>query len=599
MPQLSAEFDIIFAGGGTAACVIAGRLAAADPSLTILVVEAGPHTLNNTTHTRPALFMNHMTPESKTMKFLVSNPSPFMGGKPAIVPAPQCVGGGSSLNFMMYNRVSASEYDDWETKFDNPGWGFCDLIPLLRKTETYESDVDAETHGSSGPLKVTWGGHFTNVSQDFLDVAAQYDKERGLTADTNDTTTVNRYGRFAKWIGSSGQRSDVPHHFIYNQKENKNLCILAGYYIQHGLAVGVEYIPNLAVHPNAIPSESISAYARKLVIVSGGSLGSPLILERSGIGASSVLQKHGIKQIVDLPGVGERYQDHQVTVPVCRASDESDTLDGIFRGDPDELAKWNAQWERDGTGLMASNGIDVGIKFRPTEDEVKAIGPAFQEKWKSYYVKSPDKPIYWSGIASFFFGTSLPEPKQKYYGVATFLSHPSSLGHIHITSSEDPSAPPDFTPGYLEHEEDMEIHVFAYKRGREFARRMACYRGEHPPQQPAFAKDSPAAVNEEPFPVGIDAPVIQYTQEDDEAIRNFVRQNVNTVWHALGTCAMMPRERGGVVDSRLNVYGVRGLKVADLSIAPINVSANTYSTTLVIAEKAALIIAEDLKISGV
>lgn len=130
----------------------------------------------------------------------------------------------------------------------------------------------------------------------------------------------------------------------------------------------------------------------------------------------------------------------------------------------------------------------------------------------------------------------------------------------------------------------MEVHVYAYKRAREFARRMKSYRGEFAGRQPAFAPDSPAAIREDPKPVPLDAPEIQYTEQDNEAIKQFIREVVQTSWHAvrlsvgfirtilltilaekLGTCAMMPREEGGVVDSRLNVYGVEGLKIAGTS----------------------------------
>ncbi|THH28874.1 hypothetical protein EUX98_g5304 [Antrodiella citrinella] len=564
------DFDIIFAGGGAAACLTAGRLAAADPALKILIVEAGPHTQEKLEHVQPARFLSHMVPDSMTMKFIVSNPSEHLDGRVTVAGAGQCVGGGSSVNFIMYTRAAASDYDDWETIYKNPG-----------------------------PLKVSWGGAFPNVAQNFLDVAAKYDKGRDTTDDPNDLFTVNVYARWPKWIdGQTGRRSDVPHHFLYTQQGNKNLHILTGSFvkrvvIRNGRAVGVEYVPNARLYPGASP-EPVTVYAKKLVVVTGGSFGSPLILERSGIGAASILERFGVKQIVELPGV-----DHQGLAPLCRASEESETLDGLLRGDPAEAQKWGLQWAKDGSGMMATNGLDAGIKLRPNEAELRSIGPAFRAKWNSYYNNAPDKAILWFGCASFCIGGVAEAPVGKYYGCGCWLLHPSSMGHVHISSGEDPAAPPNWTPGYLEHEDDMELHVFGYKRGREFARRMACYRGEYAGQHPAYAKGSPAAVREDPTPVAIDAPEIHYTDEDNIAIRTFVKKHVSTTWHALGTCAMMPREEGGVVDPRLNVYGVEGLKVGDLSIAPYNVGANTYSTALVIAEKTAVIIGEEFGISGI
>ncbi|TCD66633.1 hypothetical protein EIP91_001100 [Steccherinum ochraceum] len=600
MPLRLNEFDIIFAGGGAAACVTAGRLAAADPSLKILIVEAGPRTEDDPAHIQPARFLSNMLPDSKTMKFLIANPSEHLGGRSVIVPAGQCIGGGSSVNFAVYNRGAPSEYDEWETTFQNPGWGSKDILPLLQKMETFEVDPQAELHGTSGPLRVSYGGHFPNVSKYYLDVAASYDKQRRITENAGELFPVNVYGRWPKWICKiTGRRSDAAHRYIYPILETSNVQILSEHIvkrviIENGRAIGIEYTPNLQLQPNALPT---TVYAKKWVVVSGGSFGSPLILERSGIGSSSVLRKNGISQIVDLPGVGERYQDHQLMAVIAHASEDAETLDDIIRGDPNEIKKWTAQWLKDGTGMMAHNGMDAGIRFRPTEAEVRAIGPAFEKKWREYFADHPDRSVMWVATPSWGLGALETAPTGKFYGVGYFLNHPSSIGHVHITSGKDPLAPPDFDTGYLEHEEDMELHVFAYKLCREFTRRMACFRGEYPPTHPKFSKTSLAAINEEPTPVALDAPDITYTEEDNNAIRNYVRERVGTTWHALGTCAMMPREQGGVVDSSLNVYGVKGLKVADLSIAPCNVSGNTYATVGAIAEKAALILAEDLSIS--
>jgi alcohol oxidase len=147
---------------------------------------------------------------------------------------------------------------------------------------------------------------------------------------------------------------------------------------------------------------------------------------------------------------------------------------------------------------------------------------------------------------------------------------------------------------------DVKTLTWGYKFSREIARRMPYFRGEPAARHPAFAPGSAAAI----IPhaeghIAFDTPRIEYSEEDERALETFARATISTTWHALGTCAMKPRKQGGVVDSRLNVYGVRGLKVADLSIGPCNVSANTYSTALVIGEKAAVIIAEELDIKGV
>ncbi|TCD66629.1 hypothetical protein EIP91_001096 [Steccherinum ochraceum] len=606
MSQPTAEFDIIFAGGGTTACVAAGRLAAADPSLKILVVEAGPHTQEDPKHLEAGRFFHLLVPGGKTARFNIASPENTPQGRAMVATATaQCLGGGSSLNFVMYNRAAASEYNEWESKFSNPGWGSKDLLPLLKKCETYEIDPNAETHGSSGPLHVSYGASPSQIGQQFLDVASQYDKDRTFTEDSNDLHTVNAYARWPKFIdGKTGRRADTAHGYIYGLQGNKNLQVVAGAHvkriiIENGRAVGVEYVSNAQVNPDATTASTI-AYAKKQIVVSAGSWGSPAILERSGVGSAAVLGKLGIKQVVDLPGVGERLQDHFCSITTHIASDESVTLDAIAQGNPAEIEKWHNQWVKDGTGLMAGNAMDAGIKYRPTETELQTIGPKFRAVWDSLYANAPDRSVMWLGASSVCLTPGVPPtPGQKYFGVGYFLNQPNFIGSTHITSADDPNAPYDYNPGDIDNEADMEFHVYAYKLSREFARRMACFRGEHPAQVPAFPEGSAALLKGVTAPVPADAPNVQYTAEDDKAIRDMVKKFSMIANHAAGTCAMMAREQGGVVDSRLNVYGVAGLKVADLSISPVIVGANTYSTAVVIGEKAAVLIAEDLGISVV
>ncbi|OBZ66993.1 Alcohol oxidase [Grifola frondosa] len=555
--KLNFEFDIIFAGGGTTAGVIAGRLAAADPSLKILILETGPGTQDDLAHTQPGRFLTHLRPDSTTVRFIDGNPSEHLNGRSLNVQCGQCVGGGSSVNFMMYTRASASDYNDWEKVHDNPGWGFEDLLPLSKKAETYQIAADRPTHGYSGPLK------------------------RTLVDDANTMTEVNGYVRWPKWIDErSGKRSDVPHHFIYNQQaSNKNLQLLAGCSVrrivfEHNRAVGVEYLHNTRVRPGADDVPHI-ARSKRLVVVSAGACGSPAILERSGIGAKDILEKHGIQSLVDLPGVGENYQDHTVLFVPFLTSNDSDSLDGIAGNDQDEITKWTPLWLEEGKGLLATNGIDGGVKFRPTPEELKIIGPEFEKRWTSFYSNKPDKAISWYGCLAAFVGTVYPEAGQKAYSMAAYLTYPAGVGSMHITSAEDVNAPPDFDTGVFSCPEDVAVMKYLYKRCRELGRRMACYRGDYAAGHPAFPEGSAAAPQKRDRPFDIDEPDIAYSPEDEQAIEEYLKATVATAWHSIGTCAMKPRNKGGVVDARLNVYGVEGLKVADLSICPGNVGTNT------------------------
>ena len=185
-------------------------------------------------------------------------------------------------------------------------------------------------------------------------------------------------------------------------------------------------------------------------------------------------------------------------------------------------------------------------------------------------------------------------PDGQYFAVVTFSLHPSSRGHIHITGPKLDD-PPDFDLGFLADPNgtDLTKLVWAYKKQREIVRRMNVYRGEVAAAHPAFSEESKAACGPRDFPLEPDSD-IEYTAEDDAAIEDWIRTRVDTTWHSLGTCKMLPREQFGVVDSKLSVHGVKGLKIADLSIPPSNVGANTNSTAMAIGEKAADIFISEL-----
>ncbi|KAI8986144.1 alcohol oxidase-like protein [Trametes punicea] len=595
-------FDIIIAGGGAAGCVVAGRLAAADPTLSILVVESGPGTRDDPVHTQPARFLYNFRPDSATVKFHVGKESPALGGRAPVIPSGQCLGGGSSVNFGVFSRPSASDYDDWESVFGNKGWRTNDLLPLLRKFEMYQIQPDKPTHGDSGPLKVSYGGITLEVGNQFLDVATQYDRTRGFTEDVNGLYECNKYGRWPKWIDArTGKRSDVPHHYIYPQSSNTNLHILTGHQVKRitfkdNVATGIEYVANRRFYPDAKP-EVLTATARRMVVLSAGTFGSPLVLERSGIGAASILQKLGVQQIVDLPGVGENYQDHQLLYPPFYAADSMRTMEKIFQDDPDEIEskhRWTKQWKKNGTGMLATNGLDAGIKMRPSRKDLDDIGEAFRKRWRQYYAPAPDKPVLWIVTLA---ATVANVPNGQYFSLLWSLQHPESTGYVHATSAHDVDAPADVHFGFLDRPEDMALHKWGYKRTREFARRMFSYRGEVTEAHPAFDPSGKAAAGKKSGPVSILDPDLEYTEEDEKALEEYIRKQVTSAGHSLGTCAMKKREEGGVVDSRLNVYGVERLKIADLSICPANVAANTCSTAVLLGEKAAVMIGEELGIS--
>ncbi|KAJ7896106.1 hypothetical protein B0H14DRAFT_2680487 [Mycena olivaceomarginata] len=594
------SYDIVFAGGGTAALIVATRLATAFPDLKIAVLESGPGVKGKFEHTTPGLYISHLAPTSKTAQFYFSKPSPGISNRSDLVlPSGMCVGGGSSINFMLYNRPSASDYDDWETKYGNQGWGSKNIIPLLQKAETYDIEPTKVSHGDSGPLHVTYGGDVFDVGKQYIDIGSKFEKDRpqsdegsGFTADS-----INKFFQMPKWITKDGIRSDVAHHYYYNL-EFKNLAVFDGVRVNrvlvtNGTATGVEYLFDKRVHEGASQDLKIVS-ASKLVVVSAGAMGSPLILERSGIGRKDILNKLNIPVVQELPGVGENYQDHPAVFTPYYADPETTTMDAIFRGDADFVAKVIPQYQKDRTGWLATNGVDAICKMRPHPDEVAQLGPEFKKYWDEVLKDYPDKPLFILMATGGSPGDAPAEPTKKFICHNTFLSYAASRGYLHI-SSTDLYANPDFDCGFFTDPSDIAAVRWGYKKGREIFRRLPIYRGPRLAAHPQFPAGSPAAWDpEEKGPVAFDAPVFTYTKEDDEAIDKFSRDVVITSWHSLGTCAMKPRDQNGVVDSSLNVYGIKNLKVADLSIPPSNVHSNTYATAIAVGEKAATIIAEEL-----
>ncbi|TFK99384.1 alcohol oxidase-like protein [Pterulicium gracile] len=593
------EYDLIFVGGGFAACVTASRLAAAAPDLKILIVEAGSHSSSLPQVVVPGLYLSNLAPGSTTMKFHTSNPVEYLGGRVAVVPTGHTLGGGSAVNSMIYARGSASDFDEWKSEYENPGWGAEELTPLMQKLETYQPSPDSPTHGNTGGMKGSIG-NTTAFGLEALEVVKEYDSARGTAGDSNDLKTVDKWVLWPKWVDeNTGRRADAAHEFLYPVlKANENVVVSVESTVNRVLfdgtrATGIEY----TVHGG----ETLTARASKLVIVAAGTLGSSAVLERSGIGAPDVLKAAGVEVLIELPGVGADYQDHQLLKQAVYLDDSAETLDFAHGGDQAQIAAHMEHWRAtEGEGILATNGIDIGIKYKPSAEELEGLSPEFQDFFEEKFASKSDKSLVWiAGSAGLLGPHEEYPPNAKISMWFSMLLYPESHGHLHIRS-KDVNERLDFDCGFLRSPLDLEALRHAYKRTREYARRHPMYRGEVHQVHPAFHGSSKAAVARPPQgPVPVDAPDLVYTAEDDKVIDEFIGQTVSTTWHSMSTCAMKPRAKGGVVDSELNVYGTQNLKVADLSISPSNVGANTAATAGLIGEKAAIIIARELGIQGV
>jgi len=618
------EVDVIVAGGGPAGCVVAGRLAYADPNLKVMLIEGGANNRDDPWVYRPGIFVKNMQRDGineKATFYEDTMDSSYLRGRKSIVPCANILGGGSSINFQMYTRASASDWDD----FKSPGWTAKDLLPLMKRLENYQKPTNNDTHGYDGPIAISNGGQITALAQDFLRASDAIGVP--FSDDIQDLTTSHASEIWAKYINRhTGRRSDAATAYVHSVMDvQPNLYLRTNSRVSRVIfegtkAVGVAYVPARNRGHGAKVQETI-VKARKMVVLSSGTLGTPQILERSGVGSADLLKKLDIKVVSDLPGVGEEYQDHYTTLSIYRVSEESATVDDFLRGNKDVQKEIFAEWEsRPEKARLSSNSIDAGFKIRPTEEELKEMGPDFNKLWDTYFKDKPDKPVMFGSIVSGAYADHSLLPPGKYITMFQYLEYPASRGKIHINSS-NPYVPPLFDSGFMNHKADFAPIRWSYKKTREVARRMDAFRGELTSHHPHFHPASPAATRDidiktakqmlpDGFTVGIhmgtwhrpsepyDADKvhedIEYSAEDDKAIDDWISDHVETTWHSLGTCAMKPRAQGGVVDARLNVFGTENLKCVDLSICPDNLGTNTYSSALLVGEKGADLIAEDL-----
>jgi len=459
--------------------------------------------------------------------------------------------------------------------------------------ETYHGPGKKENHGYSGPINVSRGTYLASISEGDWITAA----EKVGFPEIEDLQSLDDCGGFQRWqryISLDGKRQDTAHCYIHPKLEQgdkyPNLHVLVEAKVVRVIlddnkrAVGVEYIGSTAKN---------TVKARKLVVVSCGACGTPSVLERSGIGSPEVLKKAGVPVVVDLPGVGHDYQDHNLVLPPYRTNLPVDqTIDSILSGrvDATDLIAKNDK-------IIGWNGIDISAKLRPTEEEVDALGPEFRAAWDRDFKNTPNRPIMLMALISAFLGEHSTVPAGQYVSVGNYTAYPYSRGHIHITGPEV-TDPLDFDVGFFsdEHDIDLKKQIWAYKKSREIMRRTNMYRGEVALGHPKFPEGSKAACVE--LDAGLsDVKDIEYTAEDDKAIEQWLRENIETTWHSLGTAKMAPREQLGVVAPNLDVYGTQCLKLADLSIPPENLGANVNNTALLVGEKAADIIIRELAVA--
>lgn len=527
-------FDFVIVGAGSAGCVLANRLSA-DPANRVLLLEAGGSDRSFWIHTPLGYGKTFYDPAVNWM--YLTDPDEGTAGRKSYWPRGKVLGGSSSINAMVYIRGQHEDYDDWAS-MGNPGWGWEDVLPYFRKSETFSGGGN-KFRGDAGPLYVSdVSRHYHDVNDYFLDSA----QACGLPLNP-DFNGVSQFGVGEYQITArNGRRMSAARAFLRPARSRPNLSVETSAHVtrilfESGAAVGVEYLKGGQIR---------RAHAAREVIVSGGAVNSPQLLELSGIGDGALLREYGIQTVRHSPAVGENLQDHLGLTHYYRS--RVPTLNNTLR-------PW---WGKLGAGMQY-----VFARRGPLAVGVNQAGGFFRSR--------PDRPrpnlqLYFCPMT---FTRQPPDRRtllqpDDFAGFLNSISQcrPTSRGYLHIRST-DPLEPVRICPNYLTTDSDVEEMV----EGARFLRQIAATRPL-------------ADIIEEELTPGTGV-------ESDEELIDDLRKRAVTVFHPTSTCSMGPNSDTSVVNHLLQVHGVDRLRVVDASVFPTVISGNTNGPVIMLAERAA------------
>ena len=520
-------FDYVIVGGGTAGCVLANRLSA-DPEVSVLLLEAGGKDDWIWIHI-PVGYL-YCIGNPRTDWCYRTQADAGLNGRSILYARGRVLGGCSSINAMIYMRGQGRDYDSWARETGDPGWSWDSVLPVFRKSEDHHAGAD-DSHGAGGEWRVEKQRLSWKILQAWRDAAA----EAGIAPTDDFNRGDNEGSGFFEVNQKRGVRWNATKAFLRPVMKRPNLTVVTGaeakrLWMEGTRAVGVEFRHN---------GETRHAGARIETVLAAGAIGSPQLLQCSGIGPGELLRQHGIPIVHHSPGVGENLQDHLQLRTAFKVRGVR-TLNE-WASSPFGKIQMGLEYLffRTGPLTMAPSQLGAFARSDPGQSSANL----------EYHVQPLSLDKFGDPLHAFPAFTS-----------SVCNLRPASRGYVRIRSA-DPREAPLINPRYLSAEEDRRVAVDAIRLTRKIA------------AQPSLRPYSP-----QEFLPGDHL-------ESDEALARAAGDIGTTIFHPVGTCRMgRPDDPSAVVDSRLRLIGVESLRVVDASVMPTITSGNTNSPTLMIAE---------------